>query len=317
MILPLLIDFLMSLIVYALVLIWESTLPPHRHILLQITIQPYYTPITSCLIFKKELSLGRYSGPFSRSRLELLLGPFRSSPLGTILKSHDSTDHRIVQDLSFPRNEPARSSVNDQININDFRCDWGTFNNVWAIVVDTPEGTEAATLNVDSAFRCCPILPSQQHNFIVHWNGLYYIDHNAPFRATSTGGVFGRVADAKSAILKSKKIGPSKNWVNNFVFFRFPLLLSPEPVFPYSLSDIYALAKCLSWPWKESKTRPFVSEFKYLGFVWNLSAKTVQIPDQKKICYLEKLDLAERLEIHQEGHRVRLGNSCTLLAGGA
>jgi hypothetical protein len=237
----------------------------------------------------KELSLRRYSGPFSRSRLESLIGPFRTSPLGTVPKSHDSSDRRIVQDLSFPRNDPSRPSVNDQINIDDFRCDWGTFNEIRIIVIDAPDGTEAATLDVDSAFRCCPIIPSQQCSFIIHWNGSYYIDHNAPFGATSAGGVFGRVADAKSAILKSKNIGPSKNWVDDFVFFRFPISLHPTPVFPYSLSDIYALARRLGWPWKESKTRPFSSEFKYLGFLWNLSTKTVQIPDQKKRRYLEKL----------------------------
>jgi hypothetical protein len=173
---------------------------------------------------RKELSLRRYSGPFSRSRLESLIGPFRTSPLGTVPKSHDSSDRRIVQDLSFPRNDPTRSSINDQINIDDFRCDWGTFNDIRIIVMDAPEGTEAATLDVDSAFRCCPILPSQQCCFVIHWNGSYYIDHNAPFGATSAGGVFGRVADAKSAILKSRDIGPSKNWVDDFVFLGF---LSP------------------------------------------------------------------------------------------
>jgi hypothetical protein len=156
-------------------------------------------------------------------------------------------------------------------------------------VIDAPEGMEAATLDVDSAFRCCPILPSQQCCFIIHWNGSYYIDHNAPFGATSTGGVFGRVADAKSAILKSRDIGPSKNWVDDFVFFRFPISLFPTPVFPYSLLDIYALAKRLGWPWKESKTRPFSSEVVYLGFLWNLSTKYVQIPRQKKLRYIEKL----------------------------
>ena len=137
----------------------------------------------------KELSLRRYSGPFSRSRLEFLIGPFRTSPLGTVPKSHGSTERRIVQDLSFPRNDPSRSSVNDQIDIEDFRCDWGTFNDIRAIVIDAPEGTEAATLDVDSAFRCCPITPSQQRNFVIHWNGLYYVDHDAPFGATSAGGV--------------------------------------------------------------------------------------------------------------------------------
>ena len=239
----------------------------------------------------KELSLRRYSGPFSRSRLEFLIGPFRTSPLGTVPKSHDSTDRRIVQDLSFPRNDPTRSSINDQINIEDFRCDWGTFNDIRGIVMETPEGTEAATLDVDSAFRCCPILPSQQRNFVIHWNDSYYIDHNAPFGATSAGGVFGRVADAKSAILKSKNIGPSKNWVDDFVFFRLPTSLLPTPVFSYSLTDIYSLAKQLGWPWKESKTRPFASQFKYLGFLWDLDTKTVQIPDSKKQRYLQKLEV--------------------------
>jgi hypothetical protein len=152
-----------------------------------------------------------------------------------------------------------------------------------------PDGTEAATLDVDSAFRCCPILPSQQRNFVIHWNDRYYVDHDAPFGATSAGGVFGRVADAKSEILKSKGIGPSKNWVDDFVFFRFPILLIPTPLFSYSLTDIYALAKHLGWPWKESKTRPFSTEFKYLGFIWNLMTKTVQIPEQKKLRYVEKL----------------------------
>ena len=239
---------------------------------------------------RNELSLGRYSGPFSRSKLESLIGPFRSSPLGTVPKTLGSVERRIVQDLSFPRNDPNLSSVNDQINIDDFRCDWGTFNDVRRIVVDAPPLSEAATLDVDAAFRCCPITPSQQRNFVVHWNDLFYIDHNAPFGAVSAGGVFGRVADAKSAILKSKNIGPSKKWVDDFVFFRFPSsIIADIPSFSYSLSDIYDLASQLGWPWKESKTRPFSPEFKYLGFTWNLSTKTVQIPDDKKSRYLEKL----------------------------
>jgi hypothetical protein len=237
-----------------------------------------------------ELSLRRYSGPFSRSRLEFLIGPFRTSPLGSVPKSSDSTDRRIVQDLSFPRNNPTQSSVNDQIDIEDFRCDWGSFNDVREIVIDAPPGTEAATLDVDSAFRCCPILPTQQRNFIIHWEDSYYVDHNAPFGATSAGGVFGRVADAKSAILESKKIGPSKNWVDDFAFFRYPITLLPSPVFSYSLTEIYAIAKRLGWPWKVSKTKPFASQFKYLGFIWDLTAKSVQIPDQKKLRYLAKLE---------------------------
>jgi hypothetical protein len=100
------------------------------------------------------------------------------------------------------------------------------------------------------------------------------------------------VADAKSAILEAKKIGPSKKWVDDFAFFRFPVAIElGTPLFSYSLSDIYDLATQLGWPWKESKTRPFSVEFRYLGFLWNLSSKTVQIPDSKKLRYLIKLQL--------------------------
>ena len=240
----------------------------------------------------KELSSRRYTGPFSRSRLEFLIGPFRTAPLGTVPKAPDNpTERRIIQDLSFPRNDPSLSSVNSQIDIDDFRCDWGTFTDVRNIVIDAPLDSEAATLDVDAAFRRCPISPSQQCNFVIHWNDLFYIDHNAPFGAASSGGVFGKVADAMTAILISKGLSPVKNWVDDFVFFRSPILPSQEPlVFPYSLDDIYNLAARLGWPWKPSKTRPFAAEFKYLGFTWNLSTKTVQIPSSKRTRYLSKLE---------------------------
>ena len=240
---------------------------------------------------RNELSLRRYSVPFSKSRLEYLIGPFRTSPLGTVPKSENSTECRIVQDLSFPRNDPTCASVNDQINIDNFRCDWGTFNDIRSIVIDAPTNAEAATLDVDAAFRCCPILPSRQRNFVIQWDDSFYIDHNAPFGATSSGSVFGRVADAMSTILTSMGLCPSKNWVDDFVFFRFPLPCNSfPPTYSYSLSDIYNVARRLGWPWKVSKTRPFAPEFKYIGFLWNLSTKSVQIPEDKKLRYLAKLE---------------------------
>jgi hypothetical protein len=155
------------------------------------------------------------------------------------------------------------------------RCDWGTPNDVRNIVIGALSNAEAAMLDVDATFRCCPISPAQ-HNFVIHWNGLFYIDHNAPFGATSSGSVFGTVTDAMTTILKLKGYSPVKNWVDDFVFFRFPISPTEEPPsFSYSLSNIYDLASHLGWPWKPSKTKPFMSEFKYLGFTWNLSTKTV------------------------------------------
>lgn len=242
-----------------------------------------------------ELSLGRYTGPFSRSKLEQLIGPFRTSPLGVIPKP--GTDKfRLVQDFSYPRNNPLLPSINSEINLDDFRCDWGSFRQVVDIVLDAPPGSQAATLDVDAAFRRCPIHPSQQPNFIIMWNNLFYIDHVAPFGASSSGGVFGRVADALMAMLRFHNIGPALNWVDDFLFFAFPRNSSSyspynwTPSFPYSLESIFAFTSPLGWPWKDSKTQPFAPIFKYLGFIWDLIEKTVQIPDDKKSRYLQKLN---------------------------
>jgi hypothetical protein len=133
--------------------------------------------------------------------------------------------------------------------------------------MDAPLNAKAAMLDVDSAFRCCPISPAQQHHFVIHWNNMFYIDHNTPFSVTSSGGVFGRLADAMTAILKSKGLSPVKNWVDDFIFFRFPISSTDKTPFSYSLTNVYDLASQLGWLWKPSKTRPFASEFKYLGFM--------------------------------------------------
>ncbi|KIK35656.1 hypothetical protein CY34DRAFT_35791, partial [Suillus luteus UH-Slu-Lm8-n1] len=44
-----------------------------------------------------EQAAGRYSSGFSPADLELLIGPFRTSPLGLVPKPH-SNKFRIVQD---------------------------------------------------------------------------------------------------------------------------------------------------------------------------------------------------------------------------
>jgi len=243
-----------------------------------------------------ELAHRRYSGPFAPDRLELLIGPFRSSPLGVIPKT-GTNEFRLIQDFSYPRNDPSLTSVNAEIDLENLHCDWGTFQEAVAIILDAPPLALAATLDVDSAFRRCPIQPSQRPNFVIYWQGHCYIDHNAPFGAASSGFIFGRIADALTAILRSRGIGPVINWVDDFLFFLFPT--NPKrndsdepfytPLYPYSLDTIHALATFLGLPWKHSKTRPFASTFKYLGFLWDLTDKTVQIPDEKKRRYLEKL----------------------------
>ena len=76
-----------------------------------------------------ELSNGRYTGPFSPSRLELLIGPFHTSLLGVVSKPAPG-EFRLVQDFSYPCNDALRPSLNSEIDTSKLSCDWGSFQDV-------------------------------------------------------------------------------------------------------------------------------------------------------------------------------------------
>jgi hypothetical protein len=214
--------------------------------------------------------------------LEASIGFFRSSPLGTVPKSDNSS--RLIQDFSFANAQ--HPSVNSSIDSNDFPCKWGSFAEMADLVIAAPPGSLGATLDVDSAFRRCPVRPDQQHHFVVQWKGQCYVDHCVAFGGASSGGIFGRVVDAFIAICRRRGFAPCLKWVDDFIFINYP---SPSSTFPYGLADILDLGTHLGWPWKDEKTHPFASIFAYLGFQWSLADHTVEIPLKKKEKYLTRL----------------------------
>ena len=61
-------------------------------------------PATIDAYVAEEQAAGRYSSAFDADDLEALIGPFRSAPLGLVPKPH-SDKFRLIQDLSYPRND--------------------------------------------------------------------------------------------------------------------------------------------------------------------------------------------------------------------
>jgi hypothetical protein len=107
------------------------------------------------MYISEQLSAGHYAGPYTRNSLEALIGPFRTSPLGVIPKS-DGTG-RVIQDLS--NGDDLHPSVNSGISAKQFPTEWGKAGDVSTMVLQSPPGLLAATLDVDAAFRRCPVRP--------------------------------------------------------------------------------------------------------------------------------------------------------------
>ncbi|KAG8952221.1 hypothetical protein FRC04_004928 [Tulasnella sp. 424] len=214
----------------------------------------------------KELNAGRYLGPYQIKELEHTIGPFRASPLGAVPKSEPG-EFRIIQDFSYPVNSSRTPSVNSEIDSDDFPCDWGSFTEVYKIVDTAPKGAQAATFDVDAAFRIIPVHPEDRRNIVVVWNGLAYVDTAVPFGAASSGGLFGHVADGLRAIMMARGLQPTRNWVDDFVSFRFPIPDTNPQRFLYNEDTIYAIGEELG----------------------DIPARTVSIPEEKKDKYRKRI----------------------------
>ncbi|VDB90881.1 unnamed protein product [Peniophora sp. CBMAI 1063] len=229
-----------------------------------------------------EVAANRFVGPFEPDTLERIIGPFRTNPLGLVPKP--GTDkHRMVNDLSFPRDGDPVPAVNLAIDRSQFITEWGDFTKMAQAVLDAPPGTMAATFDISAAYRITPIRPDQQHVLCVTWRGKVYIDRAACFGMASSSGIFGAIADMLVAIYKASGYRVVLKWVDDFVVFRLP-------GDSFSEEDFVHLTSALGVPWSVAKTRSFAYRQKYIGFIWDLVRKTVAMPEEKLSALRSLLD---------------------------
>ena len=157
------------------------------------------------------------------------------------------------------------------------------------LVADAPEGTQAAVFDVDAAFHNIPTHPSAHSFLAVMIKGLIHLDHVLNFVALPSPSVFGRVADTLVKILLARGIDAVIKWVDDFIFIHYLSCHLPDGsyTFTYLAESIWSIAEELGWPWAPEKFVDFVVVFMYIGFKWDLSAKTVELPGKKKEKYLE------------------------------
>ena len=197
-------------------------------------IQHTYTPPNSKSLYENvdiflemvrhKHTTGRYLGPFPRSHLEHLIGPFQTSPLSLIPKPHKPNSFRLIQNFSYPHTSPVHPSINSFIDSDQFPCTWGTFNTIALIVGHLPEGSQAAVRDVAEAYRIMPIHESQWPGTVVRTSERdeFSVDTCAAFGVASNAGAYGHLADAGADVMRAAGIGPISKWVDDHVFFRVP-----------------------------------------------------------------------------------------------
>ncbi|TFY75818.1 hypothetical protein EWM64_g8195 [Hericium alpestre] len=154
-------------------------------------------------------------------------------------------------------------------------------------VASVPVGAQAATLDIEKAYRTILIAPENKKFLIVAHRASYWLDHVAPFGGATSSGLQGEVADATMDIWEHSGVAPSVKWVDDVTIFRF---LLKSGGYAYDREGAKSLIAALQVPWHESKGQEFGFVVIYVRFSWDLPAKTVQIADHKLICLIQKLE---------------------------
>lgn len=174
-------------------------------------------------IIQTEFQKGRYFGPITRAEVESLIGPFQTSPLSIIPKPGRPGKFRIIQNLSSPHSpRDSITSINSAIDSNQYPCTWGTFSVICLLIRRLPPGSQAAVRDVKEAYRTVPIKPDQWPGLVVRLDegDSFAIDTRDCFGLASGGGVYGRLGDAGTQIMRARGIGPISKWVDDHIFFR-------------------------------------------------------------------------------------------------
>nr|GAT50782.1 reverse transcriptase [Mycena chlorophos] len=250
-----------------------------------------------------EVRAGRMSGPYTREEAFALFGGhFRTSPLGLVEKEPGGGKWRMIQNHSAPDDNGA--STNSWLDPKDIMIRWYSAASMADTIASAPPGAQVACLDQAHAYRCSPVSPDHKWALGVSWRGAIWADHAFPFGLSTSGNVQGTMADALVDVLLCRGIGPTRKWVDDFVFFRFPITSPPGPPFSYSydLSTIYSITNPLGFEWNDLavKGHDFAFSTDYVGFHWDIATKRVSLSEKKRTKYLGKV-----LSVI-EAHKVRL-----------
>ena len=128
-----------------------------------------------------------------------------------------------MQNLSFPLNPLPSPSINSLVDPNNFPTPYSTFPIVALVLSSLPPGSQGAVRDVAEAYRTIPLHPSQWHTLVVCLSeSEFVVDSATCFGFGPSGGLYGKIGNVGTDIMRTSGIGPILRWVNDHLFIRIP-----------------------------------------------------------------------------------------------
>ncbi len=104
------------------------------------------------------------------------------------------------------------------------------------------------------------------------------------------------IANAAMDIWEAEGVGPIVKYEDDVSVFRIPTAEIPGAdgssshyTYPYDRSSAVERISSLNIPWHPGKGQDFDTVFKYIGFLWRIDEKSVSLPDEKRIKFLNRV----------------------------
>ena len=224
-----------------------------------------------------ELEAGRMAGPFTSPPLK----NFRTSPIGVVPKK-DSDKFRTITDLSSPKG----SSINDFISDSESSVQFDTFDKAVDIVAKLGRGTLLAKIDIKSAFRICPVHPSNWHLLGISFKNFYFVDLCLPFGLRSSVNRFCSVSNMIMWILRNNyNVANATHYLDDFLF-------AGSATTSNCLNSINLATKLfenLCIPLSPEKYVAPTTTITYLGITIDSQAMEIRLPDEKLVSIMAML----------------------------
>ena len=139
-----------------------------------------------------ECTSGHTAGPFPAPPFP----SFNVNPLGAVPKKHTGK-WRLILNLSHP----PQCSVNDGIPLEEFSLKYISVDTASDAIMTLGRGCSLAKIDVKSAFRICPVHPTDWPLLGFQWRDAFYYDRVLPFGLRSAPYIFNCFAESLCWIL--------------------------------------------------------------------------------------------------------------------
>ena len=166
----------------------------------------------------KDINRGTTAGPFLSPPFSTFVG----SPMGCFQKKR-SSKYRVIHDLSYP----PGSSINSFIDIDQFRVQYLSFDDVVNNIQQLGQGTLLAKLDLEDAFKHIPVRqedwPLLGYTFTVTDPSshqpikLYFFDKVLQFGCRSSPKLFNDIAAATNLVMFKNGVSYSDHYLDDFV----------------------------------------------------------------------------------------------------